>query len=318
MNLETFKKTLAKGAPKLMLILGKEIDEPVSLLLKTWGRVLTWDAQTFDPDAFAREVETIPFLGSEVFIHIKEIDQIKETRGIAAFAQRPSPWVSLLVSGTALPASHALAKAFEAKGLVWRVAELKPWEKEGHFTDWLMHRAAEEGVTLVPEAARALVSHIGCERALLLQELEKLICFVGKRRQITPQDVGQLTAALTHETLWQLGDAVLLRDRLSALTIAHRLLREGTVFFALVAGLRTQLRTALSILDHYHEGGEAAVRKAFPYLKGGMAQKKIKAVTTFGARRLRKTLVALFDCEVQAKNVSTSQELLLDLLIAKI
>ncbi len=60
---------------------------------------------------------------------------------------------------------------------------VKPWE----LPKWVIARGKELGVELEPDAARALIRHVGERQQRLLRELEKLALGArGGRRRSTP------------------------------------------------------------------------------------------------------------------------------------
>ncbi len=63
---------------------------------------------------------------------------------------------------------HKLVK--RADGDISAESSVKPWE----LPKWVLARAAELGLELEPDGARALIHHVGERQQRLLRELEKL------------------------------------------------------------------------------------------------------------------------------------------------
>ncbi len=66
----------------------------------------------------------------------------------------------------------------KAGGDVSAEETVKPWE----LPKWVIARAAELGLELEPDAARALIRHVGERQQRLLRELEKLALGLGSGR----------------------------------------------------------------------------------------------------------------------------------------
>ena len=70
----------------------------------------------------------------------------------------------------------------KAGGDVSAEENVKPWE----LPKWVIERAAEMELTLEPDAARALVQHVGDRQQRLLRELEKLALGAEPGARIEP------------------------------------------------------------------------------------------------------------------------------------
>lgn len=270
--------------------------------------------ETFSSDAFSQEVETFPFLAKQKSIVVQEVDSLSKEHleTLCSYVEKPSEWITLYLTATQLSSQHRLVKRIEKQGKVVRYKEEKPWDKEKRLANWLSEEAEKEGVTLSLQAATVLVKAV--DHRMLLCELEKLVCFVGKRSEITVEDISLLSTPIHHETLWQLGDALFASDYTQALKIGKILLEEGMAIFPLLASLRSQFKTGLEILQAAKTG---EVAQKFPYLKGRLLDKKLGALKAYGPERLQKGLNTLFDAELRAKQ-AVDPELLLELTLVKL
>ncbi|HEY6447883.1 MAG TPA: DNA polymerase III subunit delta [Acidobacteriaceae bacterium] len=100
-----------------------------------------------------------------------------------------------------------LARVDEADALKWIAAESKRRE-----------------VAIDPDAARELADALGADMMLIAQEMEKLVLYVGEKRRITLGDVETMVLAAKQRSLYELTDAISLRDRARALSLLHGLL----------------------------------------------------------------------------------------------
>ncbi len=270
--------------------------------------------ENFTVEAFSQEVETLPFLSKAKRVIVHEIDQLsKEQLGvIQQYIEKPSKWISLYLTATQLAPQSKLVKLVEKSGKVIRFKEEKPWDKEKRLANWLIEEAQVNGVQFSPQAATALVKAV--DHQMLKCELEKLICFVGTRQEITLEDISLMCTPIHHETLWQLGDALFAREIANALKVGRILLDEGMAIFPLLANLRSQFNTGIGILKAAQDG---VVSQKFPYLKGRLLDKKLGVLKKYGEDLLRRGLIVIFEAEIQAKN-SAEPYLLLELLIARL
>ena len=285
------------------------------LLRELQAPITPFYPETFTVDAFCQEVETRPFLSPKKGIVIHELDLLPEEglEAVRRYLEKPSGWVSIYLTARELAPQNKLAKLVEKNGRVLRFKEEKPWERERRLVEWLIEEANRESVSLSQQAATALVQ--GVDPQMLLQELNKLACFVGEGREVTLESIALLSTPVHHETLWQLGDALLAFESARALTIGSTLLEEGMAIFPLLAGLRSQLSTGVEIL---HAAVKGEVTQKFPYLKGRLLEKKMQLLKKWGQERLQRGVLLIFETEVKAKNSSTDPAILLELLIVKL
>src|SRR5690606_21760839 len=73
---------------------------------------------------------------------------------------------------------------------------------------WLIARAESAGRVLEPDAARGLAAAVGTELGVLVQELAKLMEYVGERTTITADDVARTVGAVPRQNRWDWFDRV--------------------------------------------------------------------------------------------------------------
>ncbi len=317
-SVELFKKHLVNPSCGQCLIVAKQSLQAQEVLFERWGRpTKCYDKETFSSERFLEEIETRPLLSDKIILHVKEIDKLRasDLNTLLVYLKRPNPWALLLLTASQLSRGSKLAKAVEQRGVVLWLEEKKT---EKNLADWLIHQAAIAGVAFPVSEADVLVKSLGYEQDMLQNELEKLICYVGKRRKITAEDISKISCKKHLETLWKLGDAIFSLDNATAWRVGRSLMEEGMVFFPLLASMRTQIRTGLEILSQHLQGGGSAVTKAFPYLKGWLLEKKLKMLRRYGKERLQRALIVLFETEIQAKNSATDHALLLQILLTRL
>lgn len=88
-------------------------------------------------------------------------------------------------------------------------------------------RAREWNMEFEQEALMLFVMLAGEHTRQIDNELEKLDLFVGKGRAITPEDVRQIVAQTRQGIVWELGNAMAVRDLPRALNVLRLLLEQG-------------------------------------------------------------------------------------------
>ena len=96
---------------------------------------------------------------------------------------------------------------------------------------WIQETAQASGIKFDPDAARELADALGADMMLISSEFEKLLLYVSApiagqlaRNQVTLGDVETMVLAAKQRSLYELTDAISLRDRPRALALLHGLL----------------------------------------------------------------------------------------------
>ncbi len=314
-SLGQFRKNIENYSIRLIIAADDaEREEGIQAALTGPPVVLT--AMNFNE--FSQEVETLPFLSKKRHVLLKYLEDLKkdEIEKVLTYVKNPNPHVILTLSARAL--TGKLLKVVDECGTIYHLPTEKPWERERRLADTLSHEAAAQGVVLPLPIATEFVKAFGTDKSLLKQELSKLICYVGERKAVTAEDIRAISVPMPQETLWQLGEALFSSNFPLAHSTLLGLLQEGIVIFPILSSLRSQSETALRTLQAHQRGGNGAVQKEFPYLKGRLLDKKMNLYNRFGQAKLQKTLHQIFLAELEARNSALPPEWILEKLLVKL
>lgn len=262
---------------------------------KTADTSLRFQGDEVKPPAL-EEVLFSPSFFSETFVVIEKAHELsaKAQELIIAFAKKPMAKVWLLL--------HATGKNDFAKHMDHvAIPEVKPWDKQGKIQEWISGYLKAQGIKVSSQVATYIASTGTTDRFFLREELEKLITYVGDKKEITQNDVKAISAFEHEETVWQLSDAFLLRDRQKAASILQHLLQQQASPFLLVRQLRNVCHQALMMLS-LSESGVHNVQEHFPQLRGSIFDKNFKLAKEAGTAFLTKSLLLLDKTERALKD----------------
>jgi len=114
----------------------------------------------------------------------------------------------------------------ETMGSYCGIVELARVE-EGEAVRWLSDYCTTRDVKLDADAARELVDALGGDMMMISNEVEKLILYAGEKRRITLGDVETMVLAAKQRSLYELTDAISMKDRVRALEILDAILVSG-------------------------------------------------------------------------------------------
>jgi DNA polymerase-3 subunit delta len=89
---------------------------------------------------------------------------------------------------------------------------------------WAVATAQEAGTKLDADAARQLADALGADMMLIASELEKLLLFTLGKGRITLGDVETMVLGAKQRSLYELTDAISVKDKAKALALLHGLL----------------------------------------------------------------------------------------------
>jgi DNA polymerase-3 subunit delta len=116
-------------------------------------------------------------------------------------------------------------KVRETLGDVCGIVELQR-VSEDDAIQWVLRESTAKGVTFTADAARELVDALGAEMLTIASELEKLLLYAGAMGRTTVEltDVETMVSAAKQRSLYELTDAISLKDAPRALALLHGLL----------------------------------------------------------------------------------------------
>ncbi|MGI8714302.1 MAG: DNA polymerase III subunit delta [Solirubrobacteraceae bacterium] len=195
---------------------------------------------------------------------------------------------------------HAAVRA--VKGDISTESSVKPWE----LPKWAVARAAELEITLQPDAARALIGHVGERQQRLLRELEKLA--LGADADTDPagvtidaDDITRLTASSAERRAWTVADALVAGDQAAAVRIYLQLRQQGERLPGLLYWISQRVRQAHDVATALDAGEPPAQIKRRLRMPSRAADRLIADARDAGADRLRRATCEIADLELASR-----------------
>ena len=185
----------------------------------------------------------------------------------------------------------------KAGGDVSAEQSVKPWE----LPKWVIARGRELGVRLEPDAARALVGHVGERQQRLLRELEKLALAVVPGTPLEADELAQLTAASAERRAWALADALVGGDARGATRTYLTLRAQGERVPGLLYWMAQRLRAAHEIAAQIEAGEPVAKVKRGLRMPSRAADRLIEDARSAGSEKLRAAIIELADLELASR-----------------
>ena len=204
-------------------------------------------------DADAAEIvgraQTLPMLAPRqlIFVAAAEAwekggdDRMKETlSALGGYLENPASFTVLVLEAEKLDQRTRLAKLLAQHALVVDL------DATGMAPAQLATQLARErGVEFEPGAAEALAEATAGRAARLAAEVEKLACYAGESKRISPEDVRSLVVAEISADVWELAGLFAAGERGRALETMDELLEKGESAPMLVGALAWMFRKLL-------------------------------------------------------------------------
>lgn len=332
-SVRALERHLADATPEqysdLYMVISKESfdrKECVDRLLKAIGNkegvdCVSLDGEHLRMEVLLEELNAFSLFAKKRVIVIQQAEKLLKpvTTALESYFEKPNSAICLIVSIASVNHATHFYKKAEKAGIIVEIAEEKPWEKEKSTREWLISKVTAADKQIDSQAVQMMLKQMGTDHSLLNQELEKLYCYVGERREITVRDVGAVCTNVNVENGWQLGEAIFRSDITSALRISKALLAEGTSFLSLIRQVRSQFQTDFQVCSILANGGNASnVTQQFPYMRGQILERRLQSAQTYGMNRFKKAMLCIDSLETMAKNSQADHEFLAELLITKL
>jgi DNA polymerase-3 subunit delta len=189
-----------------------------------------------------------------------------------------------------------------AGGDVSAEESLKPWE----LPKWVIARAHELDLRLEPDAARALIAHVGDRQQRLQRELEKLALGADPGSEIGATEIEELTAPSAERKAWALADALVAGELDGALRLYLALRAQGERLPGLLYWMAQRVRSAHETALGLEAGEPVAQIKRGLRMPVRAAERLIADAGRSGSAKLRAAIEELADLEVASRGGGAS------------
>lgn len=182
--------------------------------------------------------------------------------------------------------------------------------------EWVRSEARRLGGQFTPQAAAALVAHVGNDTRMASLEIEKLLIYVDFKRPVEADDVNELTAQGGQADVFEMVDALAGGNTRQALNLLHRLLeaQEPLSLFGMIVRQFRLLLQARELLDE----GQAAHISGQLRLPSFVADKLAAQARRFSMPQLEDLYHRLLLLDETMKTGLAPADLALDTFVAEL
>jgi DNA polymerase-3 subunit delta len=259
---------------------------------------------------------SFPFGSEKKLMIVREAEKIKDKKALKDYALSPAEFTVLAFfhNGAITNLNTEPFKTFSANNFLFEAKELKG----KNLIAWLISEAQEKGKKLSEENAQVLVDIVGENRSMLEDQLEKICIFLNQKKEITIEAIQQVSSELKQFNIFDLQNAIGLKEKAKALSVANNLVDNGsepTFIITMLTRYFTGLAKITELQTKNTPPQQAArIVGTHPFYYPNY----VKARKLFSDEKLVEVFRALLKADISVKTTSADDKTIITLLIAEI
>lgn len=261
-NLAQFHKRMQSERKPLYLFYGEEEFLLSEALNVVEDAVLDGGAKEFNFDVFyAKETptsqildvaETLPMMASHRLVVVKGVDKWTEPDWdiFDSYLENPSDMSVVVFIARSLDKRKKMHKKLIEKTQAIEFKKLF----DNQVPTWIHFIAQKNNITIETDAITLLHQFVGSNLMEIQGEVQKLVQYIGDRRQITVKDVIEVVSKIKVQSVFDLARAIGECDKAKALLCLSHLLSHGQNEVGILALVSRHIRILRSVKTAQKEG----------------------------------------------------------------
>jgi DNA polymerase-3 subunit delta len=278
----------------------------------------TYDARTSTPGDWIAATQTLPFLGGTKLVVVSHLHEAAlkadEADPVIDYLSHPATEICLVLTADQADKKKSIYNALvKIKGAV--ATEPPP---EAALIQWTKKRAQAAGYRLTAEAARQIVDRVGASAGLLASELDKVMTYAGKEKDVTEEHVQSVVGEIRQENPFALTEALKEKNAQKALRLLDNQLEHGEDPIKVMGMIAWQLRVIWEVKAYqakkYPPAKIAGEMGAKPFL----VEKALKHTGRFSTLQLKRGFEHLAQADRDLKTTGKDPEGVLKTLVLRL
>jgi DNA polymerase III subunit delta len=160
-----------------------------------------------------------PMFSDKQIVLLKEAQQMRDIDKLEPYIQKPLSSTVFVVAykEKKLDGRGKLAKLLKEKAVLFSTKKLY----DNQLPEWTEELIGEKGYAINPKALAILIDHVGNDLSRLDNEIEKMLVNLGKRKNITEDDIELYVGVSKEYNVFELQEALARKDVAKALRIVQ-------------------------------------------------------------------------------------------------
>jgi len=158
-----------------------------------------------------------PMFSERQVVLLKEAQQMRDIEKLESYIENPLPSTVFVVSykEKKVDGRTRLARLLKEKGVVLSAKKIY----DSKLPEWTQEMVEKKGYSITPKAIRMLVDHTGNDLTRIENETEKILVNLGKRKNITEDDIEQYIGISKEYNVFELQTAIAEKNLAKAIRI---------------------------------------------------------------------------------------------------
>lgn len=271
-----------------------------------------YEGKGINPNEIIDLAETLPFFAEKRVIIIENSGFFKEKCDILAdYLDNPSESTCFVFIENEVDKRGRLFKKVKVNG---RAVELN-CQDENSLTRWILGTLNKEEKKITQNAMQLFLSKTGADMENIQKELEKLVCYVGEKDNISLEDVEEICTTRVTNNIFDMVSAVADKQQKKALDLYYDLLALKEPPMRILFLITRQFNLLLQVKDLKRIGfnqNDIAKKIGLPSF---VVNKYMAQATKFTIQWLKDSLNSCADSEEAVKTGKINDVMSLELLI---
>lgn len=289
------------------------------------------------------ELKTAPMFGKHKLVIVENADSFLggDQDKVLGYIKNPFSVNCLILEVLSIDKRTKLAKAMDGKcGVLIECDKLydspAPWEVkrpeyDSELTRWIVMHARNFDKTMNLKSAFCLLEKTGNNLSIINNQIDALSVYTGDRNEITIEDIQNLIGVSHREKLYNLLDAIGMKDTISAVKIAGTIFDIGmeskrnnitydakSIAITIVSSLHRRMKDLWKIMRLLNNGGGKKEILEKKYAPMPFVDKFIKHARNFNEVEMPEKWKYLLEADLLCKTSRLSPALIVEQLITKL
>jgi DNA polymerase-3 subunit delta len=257
-------------------------------------------------DIVAR-ASSLPMMGDMRVVVAKNVERLSERdlELLGRYVESPSETTTLVLAGRKADLRRKPFSTLNARGAAFEFAPLK----DAKIPSWIADRVKLKGASIDEEAAELFSTYVGSSLREIESEIEKLLTYLGTRKNVTQDDVANVIGFSREYTIFQLQDNIGKGNVRQALIILDHMLDDGQTLPYFIRMLTTYF-SSLWRLHHLTRRGVQETRdpSEFPKAWNWKRDEYLAALRLYPSERIERAFRLLAETELASRQTSSVED----------
>lgn len=266
-------------------------------------------------DEIISSAGTIPFFSSKRLILVKDFDNLskEDISKVAVYAADPNQYTCLIIESDDI----SMLEDYSSIARNARVLKFAPLS-DNELSNWIKKYLSVQGKTIEFDALDILKESKGSDLLAISRELDKLMTFIGKRKNIIGDDVERLVGKSVVASAFDIASAIGDKDASRAISIVHELASSGKKPYEITGILSWFFKRILKAKLLFESGdAETSIIQKLR-INRKSAEEFFTHVHSFSAGDIESKMKILLDADLNIKRPKYNPSLIMEFAIIRL